>query len=128
MGPDGAGSIASDSDIRFLDSGASRLPAFMPEVWREQVNHYPGTSDTYTAYLGLPLGAADGLALEPANFDTRVRALLAHHPIQRILLVKHRNGPTAGRQAEAGLAPLGYTPMPADASASNPSLVEFRRQ
>jgi hypothetical protein len=129
MGPDGAGSIASDSDIRFLESGASRLPAFVPEVWREQVNHYPGTSDTYTAYLGMPLGAADGLALEPANFETRVHALLAQHPIQRIMLVTHPNGPTVDRQAEAGLALLGYMPMPADASASNTSLVQtFRRQ
>jgi hypothetical protein len=61
--------------------------------------------------MGLPLGTDPSLVLTESNFGKRLAALLAHHPVDRILVLVQPDSAITQPFVEASLTPLGFVSM-----------------
>jgi len=126
---EGAGALATPADLHSVHSRPRRLYRLVPDSLRAQVDRWPGSAGTYTAYIGMPLGAAESVKFSPANFGERVAALLARHPMDRVLVVL-RDGSSLSPELVTGeLTRLGFVPTASSSlgiDETRTSVIEFK--
>jgi 4-amino-4-deoxy-L-arabinose transferase-like glycosyltransferase len=119
---EGAGALVTSTDLYSVHSRPRRLYALLPDSLRGQVDRWPGSAGTYTAYVGLPLGARESVKFSPSNFGERVAALLARHPMDRVLVILPDGSSLTPELVTDNLRRLGFAP-----TASSPTQIQGAR-
>jgi len=126
---EGAGALATPADLHTVHSRPRRLHRVVPESLRGQVDRWPGSTGTYTAYVGLPFGADESVKFSPTNFGERVAALLVRHPIDRVLVILGDGSSLTRELVTDHLGRLGFVPTDSFARQiyqAGTSVIEFK--
>jgi hypothetical protein len=119
---EGAGALVTSADLYSVHSRPGRLHTLLPDSLRGQVDRWPGSAGTYTAYVGLPVGARESVKFSPSNFGERVAALLVRHPMDRVLVILPDGSSLTHELVTDSLRPLGFAP-----TASSPAQIHGAR-
>lgn len=119
---EGAGALVTPTDVYSVHSQPRRLYTLLPDSLRPQVDRWPGSAGTYTAYVGLPVGAREPVKFSPSNFGERVAALLVRHPIDRVLVILPDGSSLTPELVTDSLRRLGFAP-----TASSPAQIPGAR-
>ena len=126
---EGAGALATSDDLYSVHSRPGRLRTLLPDSLRGQVDRWPGSAGTYTAYVGLPIGAPESVTFSPSNFGERVAALLVRHPMDRVLVILADGSSLTPELVTDDLSRLGFAPTassPAQIPGARASATELR--
>ena len=125
---EGAGALATPADVYSVHSLPRRLYTLVPDSLRRQVDRWPGSAGTYTAYVGLPEGAPEPVRFSPSNFGERVAVLLVRHPIDRVLVILSDGSSLTPELVTDSLRRLGFTPTATSAQipGARANTTEFR--
>jgi hypothetical protein len=113
--------VTSD-DLHSVHSRPGRLRTLLPDSLRGQVDRWPGSAGTYTAYVGLPVGAPESVTFSPSYFSERVAALLVRHPMDRVLVILPNGSSLTPELVTDDLRRLGFAP-----TASSPAQIDGAR-
>lgn len=126
---EGAGALVTPADLYSVHSRPGRLHTLLPDSLRGQVDRWPGSAGTYTAYVGLPVGARESVKFSPSNFGERVAALLVRHPMDRVLVILPDGSSLTPELVTDNLRRLGFAPTassPAQIHGARASAIELK--